>query len=177
MKRLILILPVLAVATTGCEKAKNLADKASSAVKQQLDKSTGKSDASGVDWHLGKLVEQTSEGAVFRKDLPFPDRLEVLVTTQRELTCRIYQKSEIERKSEEIKGTQVHIAKLERTGNHVRHTLQQASFVKFSPDQGETGGVMDDPFRQSATDRSRWTLCSRTGSGRWARREVSGRRR
>ena len=152
MKRLMIILLVLAAATSGCDKAKNIADKATSAVKHQIEKSSGKADTSAVDADLGKLVQQTTDGTVFRKDLAFPERMEVLVTTKRELTCRIYQKSELDRKTEEVRGTRVHIAKLERSGDHVRHTLEQSTFSVPSLEKDEVEKAVDDPFRQVAAD-------------------------
>jgi hypothetical protein len=151
MKRLIMILPLLA-ATSGCDKAKNIADKASSAVKQQIEKSTGQAAAPDTDADLAKLVQKNAEGAVFRKDLPFPDRIEVLATTKRELICRVYQKSELDRKAEEIKGTRVHAAKLVRSGDHVLHTLEQSSFTPATLNKDEAVQAIADPFRQVAAD-------------------------
>lgn len=148
MKISLLIVPVLAILTIGCDKAKNLADKASSAVQKQIGKSTGKAASSEVDPVLEKLVNRTSEGAVFRKDLPFPENLEVRATEKREMTLRIRQSSEIETSAEVIAGTRVLVSKIERNGDHVRYTLEQSSFSKPSLNKEEAEKIVADPIRQ-----------------------------
>lgn len=150
MKTRFLTLPLLMIALMSCDKIKNLADKTKSAVKQRLNQSTGNADDSKMDPELKKLVNQTAEGAVFRKDLPFPEHLEVTTTLRREISGRTYQTSAIDRKSEAIKGTQLAISKLERTGDQVRYTLEQSSFSKPSLDsKKETEQIIDDPLRQA----------------------------
>jgi hypothetical protein len=125
----ILAIPLIALSLTACDKAKNLANKASSAVRDKIAEQKSGSGNANVDPELQKLVDQTPEGAVFRKDLPFPTRIEVRTTRRAEMSGRFFQSSAIESKSEIINGTQLKVAKLERATHQVRYTLEQSSFT------------------------------------------------
>lgn len=127
MKNPLLLVPFAAIALASCDKAKNLADKASSAVKEKIaDKTVAAADK--TDEELRKLVDQTPEGVVFRKDLPFPAKIEVRTTRRSELAGRFFQSSAIEKRSESINGTRTQISKLERAGDKIRHTLEKSEF-------------------------------------------------
>ena len=92
------------------------------------ENSNGSADGT-VDPTLQKLVDQTPEGIIFRKDLPFPSSLEVTTTLREEVTGRLYQSSAIEKHAEDKKGTKMVVVKLERAGDQVRYTLEQSSFT------------------------------------------------
>lgn len=128
MKTRHLVIPLLALALASCDKAKDIAAKATSAVKHEITTRTGGSEETKVDETLQKLVDQTPEGVIFRKDLPFPQRLEVRTTRRREISGRFFQTSAIEKRADTLQGTQVAVTKLERAGDHVRFTLEQSSF-------------------------------------------------
>ena len=127
MKPALILIPLAAIALASCDKAKNLADKASSAVKDKIAEKAG-STAAKADEELQKLVDQTPEGVIFRKDLPFPTKIEVRTTRRSELAGRFSQSSAIEKHSETINGTRTQVSKLERAGDQVRHTLEQSDF-------------------------------------------------
>lgn len=132
-----ILLLSIALALVSCDKAKNLAEKASTAVKKQIASKTGGGDASEVDPAFQKLVDQTAEGVIFRKDLPFPARLEVRTTRRQEWSGRFSLASAIEQRAETLKGIRTTISKLERAGNQVRHTLEKTDFSIPSPDDPE----------------------------------------
>lgn len=151
MKIRFIAIPLLLIALLGCDKVKSLAEKAQSAVKQRVNQSTGNTDDSKMDPELGKLVNRTPEGAVFRKDLPFPEHIEVRTTLRREISGRLYQTSAIDRKAEAIKGTQLTTSKLERTGDLVRYTLEESSFSKPSLDpKKDADQIIEDPLKQAS---------------------------
>jgi len=142
---------LFALAFVSCDKAKDLASKASSAVKQEIAAKTGEGGSSKVDAELQQLVDQNPDGAVFRKDLPFPRRLEVRTTRSREISGRFYQASAIEKRTDTVKGTQITIAKLERADDEVRYTLEQSSFSVPTPDKPDaTKQAIADPLEQVA---------------------------
>jgi hypothetical protein len=124
----LLCVPVLCFTLASCDKAKSLADKASTQVKQRIDTALA-SDSEAVDENLAKLVDQTAEGAIFRKDLPFPARLEVLTTRRQQIEGRLHHSSEIENRTEMVNGTRNAVFKLERSGNQVRHVPQRQVFA------------------------------------------------
>lgn len=128
------ILPLLALALVSCEKARDIAHKASSAVTEEIAAKIGGDDPDKVDEALQKLVDQTGEGVIFRKDLPFPSQLAVMTTRRREISGRFFHTSEIEKRAETIKGTQVAVTRLERADNQIRFTLEQSSFSVPSAD-------------------------------------------
>jgi hypothetical protein len=141
----------VSLALTSCDKAKDLANKATAAVKDGITSKTGGEKGSIVDPELRKLVDQTPEGAVFRKDLPFPARLSVRTTARREMSVRLYQTSAIGKRAETVNGTRVTIFNLERADHEVRHTLEQSSFSVPSPD-ADDGAMQNitDPLEQLA---------------------------
>lgn len=144
-------IPLFVLTFTSCDKAKNLVGKASSAVKDQIAAKTGDKGTAEVDAPLQQLVDQTAEGAIFRKDLAFPQRLEVRTTCRREMSGRFFHVSAIEKRSEVINGTRIHISKLERAGDQIRYTLEQSSFSMPVPEgtDGEAK-VSSDPLEQLA---------------------------
>ncbi|MCX6868629.1 MAG: hypothetical protein NTV46_20970 [Verrucomicrobia bacterium] len=134
--RLITLLLVVIVAAS-CDKVKSLAAKSSIAMK---DKITGQADdreSSKVDAQLQQLVDQTAEGAVFRKDLPFPSHLEVTITRRHEMSGRFYQSSAIGKQADVLKGTQTTLTQFKRVGDMIRYTLEQADFALPVSDKPE----------------------------------------
>jgi hypothetical protein len=123
-------IPLLCLAAFSCEKAKNLADKARSAVETEIAKQGGQSGDSKPDPELQKLVDQTPEGAIFRKDLPFPGKFEVKTTRVHELSVHTVQSSAIEKQTSTIKGTRTTITRIERDGDQVRYSLLESNFAE-----------------------------------------------
>lgn len=130
-------IPFLCLAMLSCDKARNMADKAQnvadqarSAVETEIAKQSGKSGDSQPDPELQKLVDQTPEGVIFRKDLPFPAKLEVNATRNEEFSGRRMQKSELGTEVGALNGTFTHVSKLERAGDTVTFTLVQSIFTE-----------------------------------------------
>lgn len=145
MKILILFPVILGLlALVSCEKAKNLASKAGDAVKNQL---ASGGTSSEVDEALQKLVDQTDEGVIFRKDLPFPARLEVRITRRQVIDGRLSRVSAIGTQNEVIKGTRSATFKLERAANQVRHTFEDSGFTRAgSGESDEPATQLPDPL-------------------------------
>ena len=150
MKPALFLIPLAALAFTSCDKAKNLANKASSAVREKITDKAADADSAKVDDPLRKLVDQTPEGAVFRKDLPFPTRLEVLTTRRNKMSGRFYQSSAIEKRSDVVNGTQLQVSKLERAGDQVRHATEQSSFSIPSADDPDVAQSTDSPLGETS---------------------------
>lgn len=139
----------LALALSSCDKARDLADKASSAVKDTIAENTT-STASEVDPALQKLVDQTPEGVIFRKDLPFPPRVEVRTTRRKSISGRLFNESAIEKRTDLINGTEVHVSKIERAANQVRYTLENTSYSIPAAKAGEEEKAATNPLEQIA---------------------------
>jgi hypothetical protein len=144
--------PILLVflALAACDRAKNMADKASSAVREQIVSKINTDDPGRIDPELQKLVDQNADGVVFRKDLPFPKQIEVRTTRRRELSGRFYQASAISKRSDTVKGTEVCVFKLERSPGEVRHTLEQSSFSLPVTTDGAAEQKATNPLEQVA---------------------------
>lgn len=129
--RLAPIAPIalLCLASFSCDKVKNIATQARSAVEDKLAKSGSKSPDSTPDPELQKLVDQTPDGVIFRKDLPLPENFEVKITRVQEISGRFTQTSAIEKQASMVKGTQTLVTKLERSGELVGYTLEQSTFA------------------------------------------------
>lgn len=129
MKLRILPIALVGLASFSCDKVKNIATQARSAVEGQLAKNGGKSADSAPDPELQKLVDQTPEGVIFRKDLPLPDKFEVKITRVQEISGRFTQTSAIENQASIVKGTQTLVTRFERSGELVRYTMEQSTFA------------------------------------------------
>jgi hypothetical protein len=130
MKPYLLTVVLLGLASASCDKAKDLANKAKSAVEGQIAKKAGESGSTLADPALKKLVDETPEGFVFRKDLPLPGKIEVRTTRRHEISGRSFEASAIESHVQVVKGTQTTVTKLERAGSQVRYTLEQSTFAE-----------------------------------------------
>ncbi len=129
MKHRSLTLLLLCLGVLSCDKVKTLANRAKSAVENKVGEKSLPSAGGAAEPALQKLVDQTPEGVIFRKDLPFPNAIEVTTTLREEFIGRLYQSSAIEKRAEEKKGTKLVVIKLERAGDQVRYTLEQSSFT------------------------------------------------
>lgn len=150
MKTRLTLIPLLLLTICSCDKAKDLANKTSSAVKRQIDAKTGGKDAGKADPELEKLVDRNDEGVLFRKDLPFPSRIDVRTTRRSEIAARIYQTSAIDKRSESINGDRIHVSKLERSATQVRYTLEQSSFSVPTKDEEGARKTVANPLEQIA---------------------------
>jgi hypothetical protein len=139
MKARTLTVLLLGIASFSCDKVKNIAGKARTVVESKIPQKAAE-PGTKPDPELQKLVDQTDEGAVFRKDLPFPGQLEVKTTRRHEVSGRFTESSAIGNQAAVIKGTQTTITKLERAGDQVRYTMMESTFaepVVGTPSQGE----------------------------------------
>ena len=111
------------LALFSCEKIKNLTSKAASSV-------TSKDAKTPIDPALMKLVDQTPEGVIFRKDLPFPSNISVTVTHKAVMSGQYSEKSELGRQTNAVRGTSTTITKLERANDKVTYSLIKSNFEK-----------------------------------------------
>jgi hypothetical protein len=130
MKPSIPLLFLLALAASSCDKARSLADKARSAVESEIAKTSAESGDTTPDPELLKLVDRSPEGYHFRKDLPFPNRLDVKTTRRLEISARISESSALGSSANILKGTQTSVNRVERAGEQVRHTLMESTFTE-----------------------------------------------
>ncbi len=129
MKFRFLPIALLGLASFSCDKVKDVVTQARSAVEGQLAKNETKPAESTPDPELQKLVDQTPEGVIFRKDLPLPDKFEVKITRVQEISGRFMQTSAIENQASIVKGTQTLVTRFERSGEQVRYTMEQSTFA------------------------------------------------
>lgn len=147
MKPHLILIPALLVLQS-CDKAKEIAEQATTAAREQIGAKTGGGDGTKADPELQKLVDQTTEGVIFRKDLPFPSQLEVRVTRSQKWSGRVIRDSAIERTSEALHGTRISVSKLERSGNQVRHTIEESGFsIPSAEDSKNPKQMLADPFK------------------------------
>ncbi len=127
-----------------CGKIRDLASKAKSLIGAGVA-SANKSAGTTPDPALQALVDQTPEGAVFRKDLPFPEQVQVKM--ERRLTfdaARIFVKSAIGNQAANISGTQSCTMLYERAQNRIAVTMQNSGFASPQSDKTPTGKAQPD---------------------------------
>lgn len=146
MNTRLITLPLLFAALTSCDKIKDLTNKVKGAInKSQIAQKIP------LDPELQKLVDQTAEGAIFRKDLPFPQHLEVKSTRETEVSIRNVQSSAIEKSAETVKGVQTTTRTFTRSGHQVTFTVEPPSAVIPKLDPKEIGKkVIEEPVKQVA---------------------------
>jgi hypothetical protein len=125
---IILIVP-LCVASISCDEAKSLVGKAKAAVESRINQAVTAPEDTTPDPELQKLVDQTPEGFIFRKDLPFPTRFEVKTVLNEEISGRIFETSAIRNQVTAQNGTRSTVSKFERSGDQVRYTLEKSTFT------------------------------------------------
>lgn len=125
-----LTLAFLCLVLPSCEKVRDLVGKAKSTVASEVAKQSGGKLEAKVDPELQKLVDQTPEGAIFRKDLPFPDSVEVKTTRREEVSGRFSEKSELGSKVNTLKGTITTVTKVVHKGDKVSYTLLESNFTE-----------------------------------------------
>ena len=146
-----LILLLCAVASS-CDKIKDLAAQAQKNTQEKVEKvtkavpSTAK-PASPADMKLQAMVDQTAQGVVFRKDLPFPTRLEVsVVEKQTYKNALTFSASELGRQSTRIEGVLTTDFSTKRMGNQLTLTLGKKVIARNNtekPDEPITEVVQD----------------------------------
>ncbi|MEO5914131.1 MAG: hypothetical protein ABIS50_07860 [Luteolibacter sp.] len=140
MKFRLLSFALIALAASSCDKAKSLVGKARSAVASEIAKQ-GESGSTKPDPALQKLVDQTAEGVVFRKDLPFPTHIETKVTRVSEVSIRSSEASAIEKTSKQVKGTQTEIGKFERSDDQIRYTNLESTFIDSGTEEDKQAAI------------------------------------
>lgn len=106
------------VAVSSCDEAKSIAVKAKDAVEQQVEKVTSVvgEPAAVADSDLEALVDHTPEGYLFRKNLPFPQRVKVKTVSESTFKGRSFQSSILGSETGEIDGTFRDEVEIERNG-------------------------------------------------------------
>lgn len=146
MKTPIIWLPAF-LALASCEKVKEMSEQATLAAREQVAETIGKGAGTTSDPQLKKLVNQTADGVVFRKDLPFPVHLKVRSSRSQLWNGRVVQQSAIERKSEALVGTRISVHQFESAGNIIRQTIEEAGFAVPSDDKkDESATLSSDPL-------------------------------
>ena len=129
MKRSLILLPALCLTLISCDKIDGLVKQASAAVSKDLKDKVAENAPSIANDPQQKLVNQSSEGVVFRKDLPFPDAIILKTTVKREISGRFFHTSELGNNVENVKGTELTVAEIERSGDTLRYVLRESSFT------------------------------------------------
>ncbi len=119
----------LCVTSLSCDKAKILVSKIKAAVESRVDQATTDLADTKPDPELQKLVDQTPDGFIFRKDLPFPVKFEIKTSLTQEVSGRVLETSAIGNQATAQKGTRSTISKFERAGDQVRYTLEKCTFT------------------------------------------------
>ncbi len=149
-----------------CDKAKDFANKAKNAMENQISENPASGGGATADPELQKLVDESPEGVIFRKDIPFPANLEVLATLREEIDTRIHQTSAIEARVIELKGTRLTVTKLERAADNVRYTLEQSSLTAPNTEDADAPPkAIVDP--RAGTAPSNKPIVFRKSEGAW----------
>jgi len=154
MKAHLLPIALLCLTATACDKVKELAGQARATTEEKVQQvsaqATGKpapQTTPPVDPKLQALVDQTPEGVVFRKDLPFPSHLEITniekITYRNALTFR---SSELGRESQRMEGTLSSESTIKRNGGEAIITLGKKILTKPNPEKPE------EPFTEVIQD-------------------------
>jgi hypothetical protein len=136
------LIAALGLSCVSCGKIRDLANKVKRSAETKISEAIGSAKAARtpVDPALQALVDQTPEGAIFRKDLPFPEQLQVKV--ERRLTfdsARFFAKSALGNQALAISGTRFFTTLFERSGDRVAVTMESAGFARPEVDPAKGG--------------------------------------
>ena len=134
----LLCLAALGLTVVSCDKIRDLVSQAKHTMEAKAAAKAAKSAGTQPDPLLQALVDQTPEGAVFRKDLPFPEHLQV--KEERCLTfdaARIVVKSAIGNQVAAFSGTRFFTTRYQRAGAQLDLTMESAGFAKPEVDKLE----------------------------------------
>lgn len=138
MKNPLLFLSLFSFAFASCDKARNIVNKARSQVESNIAKKTGK-DGTTPDPELEKLVDRTAEGVIFRKDLPFPKKIEVDITNRESGKGRGIMNSEMGKSVASVSATVIETCKVEKDGDNVRFTPGETRTVEDGKEPEKDG--------------------------------------
>ena len=145
-------LALLCVTAFSCDKFRNLANQADPSADIKPDPA------------LQKLVDQTPEGVIFRKDLPFPGKFVVKATNTQELSQRLVQSSAIENQASVVKGTRTTVTRTERDGDHIRYSLIESTFAEPVIDQAKNSKEAKKPVVKQLAPASNPVVFRKVGS-------------
>jgi len=152
MKACFPLILLLCTAATSCDKIKDLAAQAQKKAQEKVEKvaKTAPSTANPVspaDMKLQAMVDQTTEGVVFRKDLPFPTKLEVsVIEKQTYKNALTFSSSELGRQSTRIEGVLTTDFSTKRMGNQLTITLGKKAITRNNPEKP------DEPITEVVQD-------------------------
>jgi len=137
-----LCIAAIGLTVVSCGKVRELAGKAKRAAESGVSSALGssKSAEKPPDPRLQALVDQTPEGVVFRKDLPFPEKLQV--REERRLTfddARLVVKSAIGNRVVAFSGTRFFTMLYGRAGDRIDVTMESAGFSQ--PEAADAQGT------------------------------------
>ena len=145
-------LALLCLAAVSCDKFKNLANQADPSADSKPDPA------------LQKLVDQTPDGVIFRKDLPFPGKLNVKTTRIQEVSQRLVQSSAIENQASTVKGTRTTVTQIEREGDQVRYSLIESTFTDPALPQAKDSKEPPKPVVKQLAPPSKPVVFHKVGS-------------
>jgi len=141
MKAHFLSILLLCTAASSCDKIKDLAAQAQKKTQEKVETVTKSvpskaKPASPADMKLQAMVDQTTEGVVFRKDLPFPTRLEVsVIEKQIYKNALTFSSSELGRQSTRLEGVLTTDYSTKRMGNQLTITLGKKVITRDNPEK------------------------------------------
>ena len=118
---------------TACDRTKVFTKKAKSWVESKVpDQASQPFEKTHPE--LKKLVDQTSEGIIFRKDLPFPKSLAVEVIKKREIALHSTEKSFLGSQATTRNGMEVESTKFKKDGDQFQYQLIESSYSEEAAD-------------------------------------------
>lgn len=137
MKPLLIVLPLLVVGLSSCDKAKQAADAVRAKMGGVTDPGAPAVPGGDVTPDLASQVDSAAEGVRFRRDLPFPSNVSIRIV-ERSLykNVQMVSTSALGKESGTANGTWEEISLMEREGGRVTVTLEKSGKV-IEPVEGE----------------------------------------
>lgn len=156
-----LLVGVCSLGLGGCDQAEKLAKEAKEKVSEKVEEVTvrvedatkklpeSKDATAERKSELEGMVDQTPEGYQFRRELPFPPRIEVTVEAAINMQGRFYKSNLLGKEMSSVKGTLKDIITLNRNGDTVHIERSRAP---FEPDDAELKAkVKEDGIKYEKT--------------------------
>lgn len=141
-----IVLPMLVVALSSCEKAKQAVEAARAKISGTKDPGAPVTPGGEVSADLAAQVDTAAEGVRFRRDLKFPSKLNVrLVERHTFKNARVMSSSELGAETATIDGTWEMVGLVARDGGQVSLQIEKAGKVVDVEEVAKNAGGASNP--------------------------------
>ncbi|WP_193211031.1 hypothetical protein [Luteolibacter marinus] len=150
MKSLLIVLPLMAVALSSCEKARQAVEAAREKIEGSKDPDAPVAPGGEISTKLAGQVDTAAEGVRFRRDLAFPTELKVRLIERVTFNgARVMSTSELGKQVSVLDGTWERIGSIKRDKGELAISIEKAGKVVDVEEVAKKAGAAEKDEPQS----------------------------